>query len=48
MDISLALEILAVVLALLCVLLMPVAIRRDPGLGTAHRAHGRRTPSTLA
>ncbi|MFM0337779.1 hypothetical protein [Paraburkholderia fungorum] len=32
MDTSLALEIFAVVLALFCVLLMPVAIRRDPGL----------------
>ncbi|WP_341314802.1 hypothetical protein WN982_05810 [Paraburkholderia sp. IMGN_8] len=32
MDISFALETFTVALALLCVALMPVAIRRDPGL----------------
>lgn len=32
MDLSLALETLAVALALLCVALVPVAIRHDPGL----------------
>ena len=32
MELSAALEIFAVALALLCVALVPVAIRRDPGL----------------
>lgn len=32
MNISLALETFAVVLVLLCVALVPVAVRRDPGL----------------
>ncbi len=32
MELSVALEIFAVALALLCVALVPVAIRRDPGL----------------
>ena len=32
MTLSVALEIFAVALALLCVALVPIAIRRDPGL----------------
>ena len=32
MELSVALETFAVALALLCVALVPVAIRRDPGL----------------
>lgn len=41
MDISFALETFTVVLALLCVALMPVAIRRDPGLARLiARMHG--------
>ncbi|CAH2891743.1 MAG: FIG00455022: hypothetical protein [uncultured Paraburkholderia sp.] len=32
MELSVALQIFAVALALLCVALVPVAIRRDPGL----------------
>ncbi|CAH2907046.1 MAG: FIG00455022: hypothetical protein [uncultured Paraburkholderia sp.] len=32
MELSVALEIVAVALALLCAVLVPVAIRRDPGL----------------
>ncbi|CAB3642580.1 hypothetical protein [Paraburkholderia rhynchosiae] len=32
MDLSVTLETLAVMLALICVVLVPIAIRRDPGL----------------